>query len=303
MRRFLLLMLMICLGPSMSLAAALHDAAKTGDVAVIAAALDAGADINAIDGGGTPLYYAVKRGHLAAAKLLIERGADIIVGSNYWGDVLTIATGNRRVDLMVLLLAHGANPNSTFHGESVLHVATKFGCLACVKVLVEAGADVNAPTYDYETRTPVHIAIRYGYPEVADYLMAHGVVLPKPASVTAKLAAADPEKGRIFFKENCTWCHYGEPNPGRHHGPNLWDVVGREKASVKNAPSSKVPSSKVLQDWGGVWTYEDLNTYLYGPTLTLPGGLMEVPSIPDDDTRADLIVYLRSLSDRPVPLP
>ncbi len=30
---------------------------------------------------------------------------------------------------------------------------------------------------------------------------------------------------------------------------------------------------------------------------------MEVSSIPDDDTRADLIVYLRTLSDTPVPLP
>ena len=238
MRRFLLLILMMYLAPSMSLAAPIHDAAKTGDVAAITAALDAGADIDASEGGGTPLYFAVKKGHLAAAKLLIERGADVNVGSNYWGDLLTIATAKLRVDLMTLLLEHGANPNSTFDGESVLHVAAKYGCLACVKVLVEAGADVNAPTYDSHasTRTPIHIAIRYGYPEVADYLMAHGVVVPKPAPITAKLAAADPEKGRIFFNENCTYCHYGEPNRGRNHGPNLWGVVGREKASMKESP-------------------------------------------------------------------
>ena len=58
-----------------------------------------------------------------------------------------------------------------------------------------------------------------------------------------------------------------------------------------------------LREWGGVWTYEDLNTYLYGPTFTKPGGLMEVPSIPDDTTRAELIAYLRTLSDAPIPLP
>ena len=61
--------------------------------------------------------------------------------------------------------------------------------------------------------------------------------------------------------------------------------------------------SKVLREWGGVWTYEDLNTYLYGPTFTKPGGLKEVPGVLDDITRADLIVYLRTLSDAPIPLP
>ena len=300
MGRFLLLIIMMCIAPSTPLAAPIHDAAKAGDVAAIAAALDAGANINAIDGGGTPLYFAVRRGKFAAAKLLIERGADVNVGSNYWGSLLTIASGMARADLVTLLLAHGAYPNSTSNGESVLHVATKYGCLACVKALVEAGADVNAPTYDKHssTRTPIHIAIRYGYREVADYLMAHGVVVPNPAPITAKLAEADPEKGRIFFNENCTSCHYVEPNQGRNHGPNLWGVVGREKASMTESPSSKV-----LRDWGGTWTYEDLNTYLYGPTFTKPGGLMEAPSIEDDITRADLIAYLRSLSDEPMPLP
>ena len=167
-------------------------------------------------------------------------------------------------------------------------------------MLVEAGADVNAPTYDSHSsfRTPIHIAIRYGYPEVADYLMAHGVVLPNPEPITAKLATADPEMGRIFFNENCADCHYDKPTRFRLHGPHLWGVVGREKASMKESPYSKV-----LRDWGGVWSYEDLNTYLYGPTLTKPGGLMEVPSIPDDDTRANLIAYLRILSDTPMPLP
>lgn len=300
MRKFLLFILMICLEPSISLATPLHDAAKAGDVAAITAALDSGADIEVNEGGGTPLYFAVKRGHLEAAKLLIERGADVSVGSNYTGDLLMIASIKVRVDLMTLLLAHGANPNSTFNGESVLHVAVELGCLACVRLLVEAGADVNAPTYDTHSssRTPIHIAIRYGYPEVADYLMAHGVVVPQPASITAKLAAANLENGRIFFNENCTHCHHGEPTKARNHGPNLWGVVGREKASMQDAPTSKI-----LRDWGGIWTYEDLNTYLYGPTFTKPGGLMEVPSIPDDSTRADLIAYLRTLSDTPVPLP
>jgi cytochrome c len=65
MRGFLLFVL-ILFGhiPVASHAAAIHDAAKKGDVAGIAAELDAGADINAIDGGATPLYFAARRGTL-----------------------------------------------------------------------------------------------------------------------------------------------------------------------------------------------------------------------------------------------
>ncbi|ESX89239.1 ankyrin [Mesorhizobium sp. LSHC412B00] len=55
----------------------MHDAAMKGDVAAITAALDAGAGVDESDGRTTPLYLAVKGGHFAAAKLLIERGADV----------------------------------------------------------------------------------------------------------------------------------------------------------------------------------------------------------------------------------
>ena len=56
MRRFLLLILIMYVVPSLSFAAPIHDAAKAGDVAAITAALDAGADVNGIDGGATPLF-------------------------------------------------------------------------------------------------------------------------------------------------------------------------------------------------------------------------------------------------------
>jgi hypothetical protein len=36
--------------------------------------------------------------------------------------------------------------------------------------------------------------------------------------------------------------------------------------------------SKTLKAWRGTLTYEDLNTYLYGPTLTTPGALMRAPT-------------------------
>ncbi|WP_353646128.1 ankyrin repeat domain-containing protein [Mesorhizobium sp. WSM2239] len=298
MRAGMLLLICFCLIPMTSQAAAIHDAAKKGDIAAIAAALDAGANVNESDGLAAPLHYAINRQRLDAAKLLIERGADVNAVSKIGGTPLMAAVAKNRFEFITLLLAHGANPNSTAGKQTPLHLAVKRGCLDCVKALVEAGADVNARTADSFARTPIHLARFYEHSEISDYLMAHGVVLPKPAPIVEKLVAADVEKGRIYFGRNCDGCHANEPGKGGKTGPNLWEVVGRDRASVP-----EFNYSKTLRDWEGAWTYEDLNTFLYDPLLTTPGVLMEISGVPDETERVNLIAYLRTLSDKPIPLP
>ena len=50
-----------------------------GDVAAIAALLDAGADIQSRgEHGYSPLHEAVEQGHIEAVRLLLERGASVI---------------------------------------------------------------------------------------------------------------------------------------------------------------------------------------------------------------------------------
>lgn len=170
------------LAPGVAIAGAIHDAAKAGDVVAIAAALDAGADVNASEGMGTPLAYAVKRGHLAAAELLIARGAKVSAPTRYDGEPLIIAVHSQRLDMMALLLAHKAHPDTTHNGETALHIATWLGCFDCVELLVRAGADVNArnfgPAKDCNgERTAFDIATNYGYANIAGYLEAHGAKL------------------------------------------------------------------------------------------------------------------------------
>jgi cytochrome c len=296
MRGFSLFVLLLLVHlPIASHAGAIHDAAKKGDVAAITAALDAGSGVNESDGYATPLFFAIKRGHIAAARLLIERGANVNAPTN-WGPALMAAVAKNKIDLMNLLLEKGANPNSDLDSESALHVAAKLGCLECVKALVNAGANVNARTKD--NKTPIHLAKFNGRIDVASYLMAHGVILPMPAPISAKLHAADVEKGRRYFSGDCANCHNIEPQGGRKIGPNLWDVVGRDKASL-----AQTSYSEALRAWEGVWTYEDLNIYLSGPMLTTPGVYMETPGVPDETERANVIAYLRTLSDKPIPLP
>lgn len=298
MREVLLFILLVLVHiPIVSHAAAIHDAAMKGDVAGIKAALDAGAGVDESDGRATPLYFAVRGGHFAAAKLLVERGADVNAAPTpLLGPALMPALAKRRIDLINLLLDAGANPNSYRNREAALHIAVRSGCLDCVKALVEAGADVNAKTKD--GKTPLHLAKFKGQREVADYLVSHGVVVPTPAPISMKLATADVEEGRTSFTRLCDSCHSVEPQGGTKTGPNLWNVVGRDKASMAN-----MRYSDALLGWDGVWTFEDLNTFLLEPMLTTPGVYMEMPGVPDETERINVIAYLRTLSDKPIPLP
>ncbi|ARM91580.1 ankyrin repeat/cytochrome-c domain-containing protein (plasmid) [Rhizobium sp. CIAT894] len=281
----------------------LHEAVKSGDLTAIAAALDAGADIEEQEKGVTPLFLAVRSGHPEAVELLIERGAGVNNPSAL-GLPLTGAVLQNSADLMRLLLAHGADPNAASRGERMLHFAVANGCLDCVKVLVEAGADVNAvwtrgdPARLPAIITPYHLAKHNDQAEIAAYLLAHGVTILKPEPIAAKLAQGDPAKGAAFFAPNCSSCHATRAQGGPTRGPNLWNVVGRDKASTKFGGYSKT-----LSAWEGSWTYEDLNIFLAGPTLTTPGVDMEIRAAPDEADRLDVIAYLRTLADTPAPLP
>ena len=112
-----------------------------------------------------------------------------------------------------------------------------------MKALVEAGADVNAKTKD--GKTPIHLAKFKGQDEVADYLLSHGVFIPTPAPISKKLAIADVEKGRASFAR-CVAVATVSIHREKKTGPNLWNVVGRDKASVAN-----MRYSDALQAWQG----------------------------------------------------
>jgi cytochrome c len=127
----------------------------------------------------------------------------------------------RNIELIRLLLDHGANPNSSVGSQAVLHFAVSRRCLDCVIALVEAGADVNAQTSNGKYLTPLHIAKSLKLPQV----------LPKPPPISEKLAVADVEKGQLVFELSCGGCHAVIPKSHKM-GPSLWGVIGRDKAAL-----------------------------------------------------------------------
>jgi cytochrome c len=120
----------------------------------------------------------------------------------------------------------------------------------------------------------------------------------KLAPIEPLLAAADPAVGEATFKKLCTSCHTPTEGGKAGVGPNLYGVVGAEHGHM--AGFNYTPG---LKEKSGPWTYEELNQWLKKPSSYVKGTRMAFAGINNDKTRADVIVYLRSLSKDPVPLP
>lgn len=117
------------------------------------------------------------------------------------------------------------------------------------------------------------------------------------ADVSGLLKKASASNGQAAFKK-CATCHSVDKGGKNMTGPNLWGVVGRAKASESGFNYSEAMKSK-----GGEWTYEQLANYLHDPRAFVPGNKMAFAGIKDNGELADVLTYLRTLSDSPIPLP
>ena len=114
------------------------------------------------------------------------------------------------------------------------------------------------------------------------------------------LAKADVAKGESQSKK-CLACHSLEKGGPNKIGPNLWGVVDRPVAHHEGFSYSE--AMKAFSEGGKTWTYENLDHFLTNPKALVPGTAMSFAGLKNDQDRADLVAYLRTLSDSPVPLP
>lgn len=114
------------------------------------------------------------------------------------------------------------------------------------------------------------------------------------------LASADVARGQTAAKK-CLSCHtFGQGEPSKV-GPNLYNVVGGPKAHAQGFGYSAAMKERGAK--GEQWGFDELAGFLENPRGYLPGTSMAFAGIRSAQERADIITYLRSLSDSPVPLP
>ncbi len=134
---------------------------------------------------------------------------------------------------------------------------------------------------------------------VAEAPAAAAPAAPAPLPAIGPLMAkADPTAGAGDAKKLCSACHNFAEGAGAKVGPDLYDVVGRPRASVAG-----FEYSGALKAMAGKWDYDTLNQWLHSPRAFANGTKMAFAGIDDDHERADVIDYLHTLSHAPQPMP
>lgn len=118
---------------------------------------------------------------------------------------------------------------------------------------------------------------------------------PAPAITVAQALTVDEESAKMgsgIFRKKCLGCHPILQDGGNRTGPNLFGILGREKAILDG-----YRYSGALKRVGGTWTEENMNSFIAGPRAMVPDTKMTFAGLKKNDQRVDVIAYLRTLSN------
>ena len=119
---------------------------------------------------------------------------------------------------------------------------------------------------------------------------------PKLPEAAVRRFHVDPEtvsNGERQFARKCSVCHTLTPDGRRRAGPTLYGVFGRPAGTLDGYPYSPALIGSDI-----IWSPETLDKLFdIGPDHYTPGSKMPMQRITNPADRADLIAYLRAVTD------
>lgn len=112
------------------------------------------------------------------------------------------------------------------------------------------------------------------------------------SSIETLVAVADANKGKKLFRR-CGSCHTSKKGAAPTLGPNLHAIVGRDIGSQ----AAFSGYSDGMKAKGGNWTLQALSEFIENPKGYVQGTRMIFSGIKSEEKRADLLAYLKTLSD------
>lgn len=148
----------------------LTEAAAGGYALVVSLLLEKGALFNSKGHDRGAINRAARYGHEDVVRVLLDNGADVNADSGSgFQNPLYEAAMSQHVSMMRLLLDRGADIKAFECGESAFDRAIRMGYEEVIRVLVEAGVDIDSTGYD-----GILTAIMYGQDRVVKPLLELG---------------------------------------------------------------------------------------------------------------------------------
>src|SRR5262245_7991622 len=213
---------------------ALMLAARTGRSDAIRILLESGAHVTVTEtwGGTTPLMWAVSEGHADAARLLIAAGAGVNARSHY------VAAANGRGFEGRTPVATRADPRVEEFASgwlTPLMFAAREGHLDLARMLVAAGADVDAVAGD--GKTALAVAIFNGNYAVASFLVDKKADVNKADAQRFTPLFWAVDRRNMETAPNFPWMVTADPLPLIRQ---LLDAGANPNALVDNTPRSRM---------------------------------------------------------------
>merc|ERR1711939_89516 len=203
-----------------------------------------GAVDRATGNGWTPLYIACWRGHVDAARLLLDNDAAVDRPNKNGATPLYIACQNGHDAVATLLLDKGAAVDRAREdGWTPLYVACSNGHVAVAMLLLDKGAAVDRAKED--GGTPLSIAKERGHKAIVTLLESKLLEsLPPPAPQSGA------DKCKICLEKEATWSFV--------HGStahlalceechNRWSETAH--ISAQNCPICREPFEKIVKQY------------------------------------------------------